>query len=84
MSYSVYILKRAQKELAALPVSVYERIRNTILGLEDNARPHGCRKLTGRDAWRIRVGSYHIIYEINDDLETITIMHIGHRRDVYR
>lgn len=83
MSYSVRIFRRAQKELAALPQFVYPRVRDAIRGLADIPRPPGCKKLTGRNGWRIRVGDYRVIYEIDDGAQIITIMHVGHRRDVY-
>lgn len=83
MSYSVQILRRAQKELAALPQMVYPRVRDAIRELADTPRPSGCKKLVGRDGWRIRVGNYRIIYEIDANAQIITVMHIGHRRDVY-
>ena len=63
MSYSILILRRAQKELAQLPDAAYERAKNAIRRLAQNPRPHGSRKLSGRDGWRIRVGDYRIIYE---------------------
>ena len=44
----------------------------------------GCRKLSGREGWRIRVGSYRVVYEIDDELQVVTVLHVGHRRDVYR
>jgi mRNA interferase RelE/StbE len=44
----------------------------------------GCLKLTGREGWRIRVGKYRVIYEIDDKERTITVLHVGLRRDVYR
>jgi mRNA interferase RelE/StbE len=81
--YSLLILKIAQKELANLPVKVYQRIRTEIIELAKNPRPYGCKKLTGRDGWRIRVGDYRILYEIDDNLQKITILHIGHRKDIY-
>ncbi len=84
MSYSVLILRRAHKELADLPVEDYERVKAAILGLEKEPRPRGCRKLVGRDGWRIRVGNYRIIYDIEDAAKTVLVMHVGHRRDVYR
>ena len=62
----------------------FERIKETIFELAKNPRPLGCKKLTGRDGWRIRVGKYRVIYEINDKEKTITILHIGHRKDIYR
>ncbi|MGH7452625.1 MAG: type II toxin-antitoxin system RelE family toxin [bacterium] len=83
MSYGINIFRRAQKELATLPTLVYPRVRDAIRGLANAPRPPGCKKLIGRDGWRIRVGDYRVIYEIDDNAQIITIMHIGHRRDVY-
>jgi len=84
MSYTVLILRRAQKELAQLPGETYERVRDAIRALSQNPRPPGCLKLTGREGWRIRVSDYRVIYEIDDPQHTVTILHVGHRRDVYR
>ena len=82
--YSVTILRRAQRELAQLPPEIYPRIRDAILRLSDSPRPPGCVKLAGRDGWRIRIGSYRVVYEIEDSERTVSVLHIGHRRDVYR
>lgn len=84
MTYQVTILRRAQKELAALAGEAYERVRDAIGGLGEDPRPPGCVKLTGRDGWRIRVGDYRVVYEIDDPGRMVTVLHIGHRRDVYR
>jgi mRNA interferase RelE/StbE len=84
MSYTVFILRRAQKELAQLPREVYVHIRDAIRDLEQEPRPHASAKLTGREGWRIRVGDYRVIYEIDDQQRVVTVLHIGHRRDVYR
>lgn len=84
MNYTILILRRAQKELANLPSGVYERVRDAIRALAQNPRPMGCLKLVGREGWRIRVENYRVIYEIDDEQRTVTILHIGHRRDVYR
>ncbi len=84
MSYIVLILRQAQKELAQLPGETYERVRDAIRALSQNPRPPGCLKLTGREGWRIRVSDYRVIYEIDDPQHTVTILHVGHRRDVYR
>jgi mRNA interferase RelE/StbE len=83
MSYEVFILRRAQKELADLSKIDYERVRDALASLSDNPRPAGCKKLVGREGWRIRSGDYRIIYEIDDAQKKITVLHIGHRRDVY-
>ena len=83
MSYEVFILRRAQKELAALPKTDYERMRDAVMALAENPRPAGCKKLTGREGWRIRSGDYRAIYEIDDAQMRVTVLHIGNRRDVY-
>jgi mRNA interferase RelE/StbE len=84
VTYTVTILRRAQKELSALPQDVYVRIRDSIWKLADEPRPNGSKKLVGRSGWRIRIGAYRVVYEIDDTKHVITVMHIGHRRDVYR
>ena len=81
MNYTISILRLAQKELGELPVEAYERIRDSILALAEDLRPSGCVKLTNRQGWRIRVGGYRVIYEIDDKQRIVTILVIGHRRD---
>lgn len=44
----------------------------------------GCVKLSGQDAYRVRVGDYRIIYTIEDDKLIVLVIDVGHRRDVYR
>jgi mRNA interferase RelE/StbE len=84
MKYGVFIIRRAQKELADLPRDRFEKVTSEIYSLSTEPRPAGCRKLTGRDGWRIRVGDLRVLYDIDDNNKTITIQHVGHRRDVYR
>jgi mRNA interferase RelE/StbE len=84
VTYTVLILRRAQRELQGLPKENYERVREAIRGLAQNPRPPGCLALTGRAGWRLRMGDYRVIYDIDDGQHTVTIVHIGHRRDVYR
>ena len=83
MSYSVSILRSAQKELAKLPSSIYKKIRDVIYSLASNPRPVGSKKLIARPAWRVRIGRYRVIYEINDKEKSVLILHLGHRKDVY-
>jgi mRNA interferase RelE/StbE len=83
MSSEVLILRRAQKELADLPKGDYERVRDAVAALAENPRPAGCKKLVGREGWRLRSGDYRAIYEIDDGQQKVTVLHIGHRRDVY-
>jgi len=84
MNYTIEILRRAQKKLAKIDQQDQACIISAIQKLADNPRPPGCKKLTGRPAWRIRTGSYRVIYEIHDDRLLILVVTIGHRRDVYR
>ena len=84
MTYTVLILRRAQKELAQLPTQSYERVRDAIRALAEDPRPRGRLKLTAREGWRIRMGDYRIVYEIDDQQRTIVVLHVGHRREVYR
>lgn len=83
MSYDLLILRRAQKELADLSKGDYERVRDAIEALAKNPRPAGCKKLVGREGWRLRSGDYRAIYEIDDTEKTVTVLHVGHRRDIY-
>ncbi len=84
MSYSLSILRRAQKELAQISRGDYERVVEAIRDLANNPRPAGCLKLTGREGWRIRIGDFRVLYEIDDRERSVTIVHVGNRRDVYR
>ena len=84
MNYQVQILRRAQRQLARLPLQDFERVRDAVRALSNDPRPDGCKKLTGRDGWRIRVGQYRVIYEIDDVVRVVTVLDVGNRRDIYR
>lgn len=83
MNYSVFILRRAQKELAGLPAVDYQRVCQHIEKLSSSPRPSGSKKLIARPGWRIRVGRYRVIYDIHDSDKKVVILHVGHRKDVY-
>lgn len=84
MNYTVVFLRRAQKELGNLPSAEYQQVRNAIADLANDPRPSGCKKLSGRDGWRIRIGNYRVIYDINDRELLVTVVQVGNRRDIYR
>ncbi|MFM9058069.1 MAG: type II toxin-antitoxin system RelE family toxin [Planctomycetaceae bacterium] len=84
MRYAVEILRSARKQLERIAAEPQERILVALEALADAPRPEGCTKLTGRDAWRIRLGDYRVIYEIRDDARIVTVVVIAHRRDAYR
>jgi mRNA interferase RelE/StbE len=61
------------------------RIRDAIDALAVNPRPPGCVKLAGEEiVWRVRVGSYRILYEIHEGRLVVLVIRIAHRREVYR
>lgn len=82
--YAVSINRRAQKNLAAVPTDLYERIKKALIALGDDPRPMGSRKLKTRDAYRIRVGNYRVVYEIDDTKKTVTVLDVGDRKEIYR
>lgn len=84
MIYTVLVLRRVQKEMAGLPDEPYQRIKSAMRALGENPRPPGCRKLGGRQGWRIRVGDYRVVYEVDDEQRVVTVLHVGYRKDVYR
>ena len=74
----------AEKELEKLPKNTNSRITEALLKLADNPRPHGSLKLQGEgDLYRIRVGSYRVIYEIHDAQVLVLVVRIRHRQDAY-
>jgi mRNA interferase RelE/StbE len=82
--YEVFILPRAEKELSKLPAKELARVKLALVQLGNQPRGPGCKKLAGREGWRKRVGNYRVVYEVSDASRTVTILHIGHRKDVYR
>ncbi len=82
--YTAVLTKKAQKQLDKLSDSIAEPIFNTIANLEENPRPQGYKKLKGRDAYRVRVGNYRIIYNILDQLLIVDIIALGHRKNIYQ
>ena len=84
VKYTLEIKQSAQKELDALDDTVFKRIDHKILALADTPRPTGCKKLKGfKDQWRIRVGDWRVLYIIDTETQTVTVMHVAHRREVY-
>jgi mRNA interferase RelE/StbE len=83
-SYSLLIKASAAKELEATPKKDRTRLAARIGGLAITPRPPGSEKLSGEEKYRIRQGDYRILYLIEDASSTVTIVKIGHRREVYR
>ena len=67
------------------PRAFFERVNERILSLRDDPRPHGVRKFVGAlEGWSIWVGEHRILYQIDDDAQTVTTVRIKHRREAYR
>jgi len=84
LKYAIKIQRTAQKQLSRIQRQDRVRIIQAIRDLAETPRPAGCRQLSGRSAWRIRVGAYRIIYEINDPAFLVIVILLGPRKDIYR
>jgi len=84
MHYEILIERSAQKSLAKIPKSEQSKIIQSIENLSDNPRPHDSKKLSGRNGWRIRVGNYRVIYEIQNNQLIILVLSIGDRKEIYK
>ena len=83
--YRVFLERAAEKQLKLLSAKLHDRVILAVQALAKNPRPPGCRKLSGtEDDWRIRVGDYRIVYEIDDASREVRINGVRHRREVYR
>lgn len=82
-SYRILFKKSVAKDLRKIPQKDIQRILERIDSLSEDPRPTGAEKLSGDDKYRIRQGGYRILYLIEDEFITVTIVKVGHRRDVY-
>ena len=83
-SYRLLVKASAAKELEALPRKDRSRIARKIQSLADNPRPPASEKLSGEEKYRLRQGDYRVLYSVEDSSNTVTIVKIAHRREVYR
>jgi len=82
--YRIVVARSAQKQLFKLPIKVGEELNRVIASLSENPRPVGYKKLVERGAYRVRSGQYRIVYEIDDEVVTVQVIAVGHRKDIYR
>ena len=83
--YAITFARSARKELEKLSPHLADRIFDKIAALATSPHPPGSLKLQGGNPfWRIRIGDYRVIYEIDERTQTIDISMVRHRRDVYR
>lgn len=83
-SYKLVFRKSVAKDLRDIPKRDVARILKGIESLAEDPRPVGSEKLSGLERYRLRQGRYRIIYEIKDETLIVTVVKVGHRRNVYR
>jgi mRNA interferase RelE/StbE len=84
MIYIILVERYAQKQILKLDKKVIPLIKTAIASLSENPRPYGYKKLKGEEAYRIRVGDYRIIYEIDNNKIIVTVVSVGHRKEIYK
>jgi len=82
--YSLFFKESVQKDLDGIPKKDLRKILSRIKSLAADPRPPGCEKLTGHDRYRLRQGRYRIVYAVQDEERTVTVVKVGHRKDIYR
>ncbi|MEA3543994.1 MAG: type II toxin-antitoxin system RelE/ParE family toxin [Thermodesulfobacteriota bacterium] len=84
VKYKIQVKKSAAKELSKIPKEALLKIIDKIECLADNPHPTGSIKLTNQEKYRVRVKNYRILYKIEEDILTIIVVKVGHRKDIYR
>ncbi len=83
--HEVLLERTAERDLRKLPQAEFHRLVARIKALGEEPRPSGSRKITGsKNDWRIRVGTYRVIYEIDEKAKVVKVMRVRHRREAYR
>ena len=78
-NYDLRIKPSAARELEDLQARDRRRLVSKIQNLAVEPRPRGCEKLSGKDRFRLRQGDFRILYEVDDSVQTVTVVKIGHR-----
>jgi mRNA interferase RelE/StbE len=81
--YELVVRKSVLKDVRTIPKKDVKRILRRIESLRTEPRPSGCEKLSGQERYRLRQGTYRILYEISDTKLIVTVVKIGHRKNVY-
>ena len=82
--YTVVVVKKVSKFIESLSKPHYSAIVRALVSLEENPRPFGYKKLTNDDKYRIRVGDYRILYKIFEEVVTVEIVKVSHRKEAYK
>jgi mRNA interferase RelE/StbE len=82
--YEVIISNIAKRQLDKIDPNIVRKITSKMLQLENEPRPTGCIKLKDKNGYRIRIGDYRILYEIDDSGKVVSVYKIAHRKEAYR
>ena len=82
--YKIQVKKSVEKELDKIPKKELLKILDKIKSLSDDPHPTGSTKLTNQEKYRVRVGNYRILYKVEDNILTVFVVKVGHRKDIYR
>lgn len=84
VSYNLLVKRSAEKELRKISSPLLSKVIEKIRSLTAHPRPAGAQMLKGEDRfYRLRQGDYRIIYKVDDERQEVTVMKVGHRREVY-
>jgi mRNA interferase RelE/StbE len=83
-SYKILVKKSVSKDLKKIPKKDVLRILETVKSLAQDPRPPQSKKLSGQERYRLRQGSYRILYSIEDEKLVVHVVKVGNRRDVYK
>jgi len=89
MTYIIELTPAAEKTIIKLAKdnrALVKKIDKALMGLAENPAPLNSKQLSGEDPplYRVRVGDYRILYQIENDVLVVLVVHIGHRKDFYR
>ena len=82
--YKIELNRKAQRSLGRLPKGDFDAVLDAVKGLANSPRPKGVEKIKSAGLWRVRQGDYRIVYSIDDSQKTVTVLRIGHRREIYK
>ena len=83
--FEIVLKKSVLKDIKRIPRRILENIQERIASLATDPIPSGAEPIQGyKDHYRIRIGQYRVVYEVTSTIRIITVIRIGHRKDVYR
>ena len=82
--YKVDFAKSVRKDFKKIPKTEVSRILDAINESSKNPRSSKSKKLKGEKLYRIRVGNYRVVYDIQDKLMLVFVVKLGHRSDIDR